>query len=514
MIRNNSSRSHKVVRNARVKTQNSRRYFGSLPKCNDCNRHHFGVCFQCTRCNQLGRTARYCMKDDRKKCFECGNLYHFRDRCPRLNRGSIGTSKRNKKKRVTREYQGCKAQEGAFVIGTEEARQDPHKLTGTFPLNDHYALVISDSGADRSFISLRFRPLIHLTSKKVDRVYSIELADGRELEAEDVIPDCTLSLAGELFSIDLGRKSVGLCQRGNFELVNSASQNMKIEMHISMLNGIDPCAEPCDDSSGFIPRKPKSVISKPENSTETHALGPEKNKPEGAKGAGTDKEKSVKPHTPRGLRTQNSKSKDVCASVKPIKGLDSNSSTFEVGENSRAKPNQPLTSSKPNFSKPSSEKDGRRKDGGKNVKPPSSDHQRKNNRFTTFPKRHGPSHAGVQAMPHLFPAPKEKSKKGTTPKASVASNPKVSHVWYIDYGAYRHMTSHRPFLFDYVEKFEGYIKTTDKTPKKIMGYGNITDGKYIIKNVQYVEGLGYNMFSSSHFCDSGIGLNNSCTGAL
>ncbi|KAJ9566674.1 hypothetical protein OSB04_002640 [Centaurea solstitialis] len=203
MTRNNSSRSHKVGRNARAKTQNSRRYLGSLPKCNNCNRHHFGVCFQYTRCNQLGHTTRYRKNDDRKKCFECGNLAHFRDRCPRLNRGSIGTGERNKKKRVNREYQGCKAQEGAFVIGTEEAQQDPHKITGMSLLNDHYASVISDSGADRSFISLGFRPLIHLTSKRLDRVYPIELADGRKLEAEDVIPYCTLSLAGELFSIDL-----------------------------------------------------------------------------------------------------------------------------------------------------------------------------------------------------------------------------------------------------------------------------------------------------------------------
>ncbi|KAJ9544586.1 hypothetical protein OSB04_024293 [Centaurea solstitialis] len=130
MTRNNLSRSHEVGRNARAKAQNSRRYLGSLPKCNNCNRHHFGICFQCTRCNQLGHTARYCMNDDRKKCFKCGNVGHFRDRYPRLNKRSISTSKRNKKKRVNRECQGCKAQEGAFVIGTEEACQDPHKLTG------------------------------------------------------------------------------------------------------------------------------------------------------------------------------------------------------------------------------------------------------------------------------------------------------------------------------------------------------------------------------------------------
>ncbi|KAJ9544338.1 hypothetical protein OSB04_024045 [Centaurea solstitialis] len=78
----------------------------------------------------------------------------------------------------------------------------------------------------------------------------------------------------------------------------------------------------------------------------------------------------------------------------------------------------------------------------------------------------------------------------------------VSHVWYFDSGAYRHMTGHRSFLFDYVERFEGYVKTADKTPKPTVGYGKITDGRYIIKDLRYVEGLGYNMFSSSQFCDN------------
>ncbi|KAJ9546915.1 hypothetical protein OSB04_019458 [Centaurea solstitialis] len=65
------------------------------------------------------------------------------------------------------------------------------------------------------------------------------------------------------------------------------------------------------------------------------------------------------------------------------------------------------------------------------------------------------------------------------------------------------MTGQRSFLFDYVERFEGYVKTADKTLRPMVGYGKITDGKYIIKDVRYVEGLGFNMFSSSQFCDNG-----------
>ncbi|KAJ9552400.1 hypothetical protein OSB04_016445 [Centaurea solstitialis] len=79
----------------------------------------------------------------------------------------------------------------------------------------------------------------------------------------------------------------------------------------------------------------------------------------------------------------------------------------------------------------------------------------------------------------------------------------VSHVWYFDSGAYRHMTGQRSFLFKYVERFEGYVKTAEKTPKPMVGYGKITDGRYIIKDVRYIKGLGYNMFSSSQFCDNG-----------
>ncbi|KAJ9566505.1 hypothetical protein OSB04_002471 [Centaurea solstitialis] len=65
------------------------------------------------------------------------------------------------------------------------------------------------------------------------------------------------------------------------------------------------------------------------------------------------------------------------------------------------------------------------------------------------------------------------------------------------------MTGQRSFLFDYVERFEGYVKTADKTLRPMVGYGKITDGKYIIKDVRYVEGLGFNMFRSSQFCDNG-----------
>ncbi|KAJ9544367.1 hypothetical protein OSB04_024074 [Centaurea solstitialis] len=173
-----------------------------------------------------------------------------------------------------------------------------------------------------------------------------------------------------------------------------------------------------DDPSGFIPKKPKSVVLKPEKPIKSRAPIYEKSNPKGEKCDGTDKEKSVKPHAPKGLQKKHSKYNDARNSVKPIKSLDFHSSTFEVGETSQLQPNQPFNSTKPKFSKTSSGKggnsiptkpssnshrvfhaDARRKDGGQNVKPPRKDHHERNNSFSAFPKKHSPSRAGLGYAP-------------------------------------------------------------------------------------------------------------------
>ncbi|KAJ9539016.1 hypothetical protein OSB04_031749 [Centaurea solstitialis] len=63
-----------------------------------------------------------------------------------------------------------------------------------------------------------------------------------------------------------------------------------------------------DDPSGFIPKKPNSVVVKSAKSTESRAPISEKSNPEGEKCVGTDKGKSVKPHAPKGLQKKHSKS--------------------------------------------------------------------------------------------------------------------------------------------------------------------------------------------------------------
>ncbi|GJT88772.1 hypothetical protein Tco_1070489 [Tanacetum coccineum] len=41
-----------------------------------------------------------------------------------------------------------RAQGRAFALGVAEALQDPNVVTGTFSLNDHFATVLFDFGAD------------------------------------------------------------------------------------------------------------------------------------------------------------------------------------------------------------------------------------------------------------------------------------------------------------------------------------------------------------------------------
>ncbi|KAJ9563826.1 hypothetical protein OSB04_008986 [Centaurea solstitialis] len=152
-----SSQSTHSLKNYVAKTQDQGTYKGSYPECKKCNRHHWGNCLYCEKCKKLGHSTQYCRKgegvpSEGRKSFECGNPNHFKNKCPKIGQGSRNTMDGSQGSRTNTVNQGTQARGRAFVIGTEEARQDPRVITGTFLINDHYASVIFDSGADRSFM--------------------------------------------------------------------------------------------------------------------------------------------------------------------------------------------------------------------------------------------------------------------------------------------------------------------------------------------------------------------------
>ncbi|GJT43485.1 putative reverse transcriptase domain-containing protein [Tanacetum coccineum] len=83
-----------------------------------------------------------------------------------------------------------------------EALQDPKVLMGTFSLNNQFDTVLFDSGADFSFISTMFAPLINVEPSIVNHGYAIEIADGKSVEVDRVIRDCKLKLGNSVVSID------------------------------------------------------------------------------------------------------------------------------------------------------------------------------------------------------------------------------------------------------------------------------------------------------------------------
>ncbi|GJR30891.1 putative reverse transcriptase domain-containing protein, partial [Tanacetum coccineum] len=137
-------------------------------------------------------------------CYECGSREHFQNTCPKLNRapGQVGNCLTIKGNWNTRNN-GNQAKGRAFNVNAVGALQDPNIVTGTFSLSNHFATVLFYSGADFSFISTNFAPLLNVKPSFVNPRYVIEVEDGKKVEIDRIIRDCKLELGNSLFTIDL-----------------------------------------------------------------------------------------------------------------------------------------------------------------------------------------------------------------------------------------------------------------------------------------------------------------------
>nr|GEV03176.1 putative reverse transcriptase domain-containing protein [Tanacetum cinerariifolium] len=80
---------------------------------------------------------------------------------------------------------------------------DANTIMGTFLLNNCYASVLFDTGADRSFVSTAFSSQFDIAPTVLDHDYTIELADGRIVGVNIVIRSCILNFLNHPFNIDL-----------------------------------------------------------------------------------------------------------------------------------------------------------------------------------------------------------------------------------------------------------------------------------------------------------------------
>ncbi|GJX82882.1 putative reverse transcriptase domain-containing protein [Tanacetum coccineum] len=65
-----------------------------------------------------------------------------------------------------------------YAVGRVGTNPDLNVVTGAFLLNNRYASVLFDTGADRSFVSTAFISQIDITPSTLDHYYDVELADG------------------------------------------------------------------------------------------------------------------------------------------------------------------------------------------------------------------------------------------------------------------------------------------------------------------------------------------------
>ncbi|GKD19330.1 putative reverse transcriptase domain-containing protein [Tanacetum coccineum] len=186
-------------------------YGGSLPMCTKCYFHHNGTCTQkCHKYNKVGHFARDCRSSGNtnvantqkgnganpkgNSCFKCGAPGHFKRDCPKLKNKDGGN--RN-------------AQGWVYAVGNAEKRgnasgnPNSNVVTGTFLLNNHYASILIDTGAGRSFISSAFSSLIDIAHTPLENNYDVELVDGKIVRVDTIMQGCTLNFLNHPFNIDL-----------------------------------------------------------------------------------------------------------------------------------------------------------------------------------------------------------------------------------------------------------------------------------------------------------------------
>nr|GEY68409.1 putative reverse transcriptase domain-containing protein [Tanacetum cinerariifolium] len=166
-----SSLLHALLKETRIRESNKKKWEDHQRNNNINNNDNHNFPPKCQRCQR----SRHQEKDCRVRasgagvnslqnvtCYGCGEKEHFRNKCPK-----------------GRNMQNEGAHGRAYVMRTEDPQLNLNVVTGMFLLNDHYASILFDSGAEKSFMSTTFTPFIDIDHAALDTSYNVELADGK-----------------------------------------------------------------------------------------------------------------------------------------------------------------------------------------------------------------------------------------------------------------------------------------------------------------------------------------------
>nr|GEX27714.1 hypothetical protein [Tanacetum cinerariifolium] len=152
--------------------------------------------------------------------FECGAQGHFKINCQKLKNKNHGNQARNGND-VAR----------AYGVGTVGTNLKSNVVTGTFLLNNRYALILFNIVANRSFVSTTFSSLIDIIPTTLDHGYDIELADDRIIWVNTLIRGCTFNFLNHPFNIDLLPVDIG-----SFDVIIGMDCNNEHEPRLNIIS--------------------------------------------------------------------------------------------------------------------------------------------------------------------------------------------------------------------------------------------------------------------------------------
>ncbi|GKF16111.1 putative reverse transcriptase domain-containing protein, partial [Tanacetum coccineum] len=123
-----------------------------------------------------------------RTCYNCNRLGHLTKDCRSVPRNVNPVNARNLSVKAC--YECGSTDHGCGNLGNQA-------------LNKHFATTLFVCGADYSFVSTTFIPLLGLEPNDLGFKYEIEIASGQLVEIDKVIKGCKLEIEGHVFDIDL-----------------------------------------------------------------------------------------------------------------------------------------------------------------------------------------------------------------------------------------------------------------------------------------------------------------------
>ncbi|KAJ9561835.1 hypothetical protein OSB04_006995 [Centaurea solstitialis] len=155
-----------------------------FPRCSMYGKHHMGECRfgtgTCYKCRKPGHTSR-----------ECKTTTNLAAPVKVVEAGA------SKKPEV------LKGRARVYQLMAEEAKEEPDVVIGTFSVNSLPTLVLFDSGASKSFVSLSFCKGFTNVKRRLHKPLEVEIAAEEYWLCRDVYKNNVIEIEGVKFNIDL-----------------------------------------------------------------------------------------------------------------------------------------------------------------------------------------------------------------------------------------------------------------------------------------------------------------------